>query len=47
MQRSKVSNVITQLLNNAGAKTKFPKLIDDVTKIVDANHYLDEKIASF
>uniref|UniRef100_A0AC34FDW8 Uncharacterized protein n=1 Tax=Panagrolaimus sp. ES5 TaxID=591445 RepID=A0AC34FDW8_9BILA len=43
-QRSKVSAHLTTIFNNAGTKPKFPKLIDDVSKIIEANHHLDEKI---
>uniref|UniRef100_A0A914Z9P3 HRDC domain-containing protein n=1 Tax=Panagrolaimus superbus TaxID=310955 RepID=A0A914Z9P3_9BILA len=46
IQRTKVSSHLTTIFSNAGTKPKFPKLIDDVSKIIEANHHLDEKICS-
>uniref|UniRef100_A0AC34R1C1 Uncharacterized protein n=1 Tax=Panagrolaimus sp. JU765 TaxID=591449 RepID=A0AC34R1C1_9BILA len=38
--RDKCSNHVARLYNNAGCKIEFPKMIEDISKIVEANHFL-------
>lgn len=45
--RDKCSSHIARLYHNAGCKIEFPKMIEDISKMVEANHFLDEKIVSF
>ena len=33
-----------ELFHNAGCKIQFPKEMDDLSKLIDGNHFLDEKI---
>jgi len=42
--RTRVHATMVELFHNAGCKIQFPKEMDDLSKLIDANHFLDEKI---
>ena len=46
VQRAKISSLLGSIYNSTGVKTKFPKLVGDLSKVIESNHHLDEKIVS-